>query len=276
MADLFTNKELNDIATQALSVQGSFDDIISKANDLVDEKVKQKIEDKSQDLTNGIDSIANTSDSLLQNQNLPVSTPDVSVASGTSNNIMNSLNGVSSFSPSQATNQLSGLSSAASIPSIPAVPSVSSAIPGGLSLDPTQYIPEMSFPFSAFVKPLLDKAVSAAVKKLNPSSFISKAEGSLGKLQQKATSKLQNLEQKAKNGLEQAAEQAAAEVNNKVKVASSDLGRFAKEASRQGQKAKKRIENYIELKLLKTSNPVAFAQTPFDRKNDYLQIDTAV
>jgi len=136
-----------------------------------------------------------------------------------------------------------------------------------------EYIPEPDIPFKAFVKPLLDKAISKALSKFNPASFVQKAEGSLGKLQAKATSNLQSLQNKVQNGMEQAASDAAASIKNEIDTKTKSLGDFAKSASKEGQKAKSQISNYIRLYFLRNTDPNKFNLDP--GLNDFFRIYNA-
>lgn len=280
MANLFTDSELKAIATQAIGngTGLSVEQMISNSEELIDTKVKQKIEEQTNNLMNGIDSVGNTTTDLTSNPNIPISLPnDSQNIVNNSQNIMGSLQGRTNIQ--NLSGNLPGLSNApsatsvANIPQIPSVPSISSAIPGGLSLDPMEYIPEPDIPFKAFIKPLLDKAISKALGKFNPASFVQKAEGSLGKLQAKATSNLQSLQNKVQNGMEKAANDAAASIKDQIDTKTKSLGEFAKSASKEGQKAKSQVNNYIRLYFLRTTDPAKYNLDP--GVNDFLRIYNA-
>lgn len=280
MANLFTDSELKAIATQAMGngTGLSVEQMISNSEELIDAKVKDKIDEQTKNIMDGIGSIGNTSTDLTSNPNIPISLPnDSQNIVNSSQNIMGSLQGRTNIQ--NLSGNLPGLSnvpsvsSVADIPQIPSVPSISSAIPGGLSLDPMEYIPEPDIPFKAFIKPLLDKAISKALGKFNPASFVQKAEGSLGKLQAKATSNLQSLQNKVQNGMEKAANDAAASIKDQIDTKTKSLGEFAKSASKEGQKAKSQVNNYIRLYFLRTTDPAKYNLDP--GVNDFLRIYNA-
>lgn len=280
MANLFTDSELKAIATQAMGngTGLSVEQMISNSEELIDAKVKDKIDEQTKNIMDGIGSIGNTSTDLTSNPNIPISLPnDSQNIVNNSQNIMGSLQGRTNIQ--NLSGNLPGLSnvpsasSVADIPQIPSVPSISSAIPGGLSLDPMEYIPEPDIPFKAFIKPLLDKAISKALGKFNPASFVQKAEGSLGKLQAKATSNLQSLQNKVQNGMEKAANDAAASIKDQIDTKTKSLGEFAKSATKEGQKAKSQVNNYIRLYFLRTTDPAKYNLDP--GVNDFLRIYNA-
>lgn len=277
----FNAKELKKIALNALGTNYNLslkDEIISKAEELIDNRVTEVIKQKSADVTNGISNISNETSDVLPN-----ATPYTNMGSVETlqtniptNNVTSQLNSVNlSGGSTQVTNNIPSLPQ---VPQIPQVPSIGSSIPGGISIDPTEYIPDLGgVPFKAFVKPLLDKALSNIIKKINPTSFIQKAQSSLGTIQQKSISSLKGLESKAQNGLNSAADQASQELQNKVSTSVKELSDVSKAITKEATKAKSKLNTYITVFLQRKFSPNEYQQSILNQniRTTFQEIDAA-
>lgn len=259
----FPNKDLKTISVSALGKNFTLsgkNDYISAAQAKIDEKTSTIIQQKASEITNGINNAQNQANNVSANSNnlTQLSQPQniQSAINPSSSGVMNQLQNI-------GTNNIP--TTTQNIPSIPSVPSVSSAIPGGLSVDPTQYIPDLGgIPFKSFVKPLIDKALSKALSKFNPSSFVSSVQGSLGKIQEQSLSKLQGLQQQAQGNLEAQATQESEQLKQSVAGSTKDLNTFSKNVSKEAEQAKTTVALYVELYLLRIFDAAQFSTRMLD------------
>ncbi len=284
----FTSVELKKISLQALGTNlylSKKDEYIAKAETIINDRIQEIIASKGADVVSGLESAGNGASDLISSANNIVPTsaiPGASGVLGTGQNAVSQLTNAGGGIPGAGSipglPSVPGIPGAPSIPSIPAVPSISSAVPGGISLDPVDYIPDVGgVPFKAFIKPLIDKALSKAFKKFNPASFLQEVQGKLGELQQKTVGGLQGFQEQATSKLEEVSTQASDKLMSTVKTPASDLGALAKKLVSDGEVAKKKTALYIDLFLQRKYSPEQFRTRMLDNTTakTFTDIDNA-